>query len=381
MKIIYIAFDVNVDDYKWDGVYKKIKGQQSAFYKLKHSCDICLINNNKILSEVEGRISVESINDECFSAFLLELLKDYEIVYVRMALGYKRFHVMLDRAIDLGIIRIMEIPTYPFASEMLSVAYSDFKDKNFSKAASVLFATILYKYYYFPRTLRKLNLVAAISSKRIRTNKKVVYINNGISMSHSEENIDRLEKDKGCIEALFVANIRIWHGIDRAIKGLAEYYRNGQVSSRIHLNVVGEGEALDNLVKLTKELKVEEYVTFHGKKFGAELDEIYAQSDFALASLGLHRLKCNNASTLKSREYCAKGMPLVASESDKFPFFSKGIYVVKSDESNLDFNRIIEWYKSLDFPEVSCELRQLAVKHFTWESEMQKVLDAVTWVK
>ena len=55
-------------------------------------------------------------------------------------------------------------------------------------------------------------------------------------------------------------------------------------------------------------------VIFHGALFGAELDDVFNQCQFAIGSLGRHRSGITRIKTLKNREYATRGIPFIYSE-------------------------------------------------------------------
>ncbi|MEG1009790.1 MAG: glycosyltransferase, partial [Clostridia bacterium] len=138
------------------------------------------------------------------------------------------------------------------------------------------------------------------------------------------------------------------HGYDRLIKGMNEYYKNNG-DQKIVLHLVGDGEEISKYKQLVSQYNLENNVIFHGFKSGDALNQLYDKCNIAIASLGMHRINVFLASTLKTREYGAKGMPMVTScEIDAFP--SKECdFILKfpEDESNIDVNQIIEFYDDL----------------------------------
>lgn len=125
---------------------------------------------------------------------------------------------------------------------------------------------------------------------------------------------------------------------------------------------------------MVKENKLEKYVIFHGRKCGKELDEIYDSSDIAVGSLGRFRSGLYVMKPLKNREYCAKGLPMIYSETDLDFEGQDFVYKVSHDESLINIGEIIEWYKNLKMS--SNEIREYS-KLFSWSIQMKKVLDGI----
>ena len=57
-------------------------------------------------------------------------------------------------------------------------------------------------------------------------------------------------------------------------------------------------------------------LTLHGYLSSEEYLKVLAYADVAISSLALHRIQLNEASTLKSRECLALGLPLVVAYTD-----------------------------------------------------------------
>lgn len=379
-KSLYIAFDLSVRDYKSSGVYKKIKGQQNAFEKLGYPCDLLFINDNQIYYDVDGVGKTHICDDITYLSLCKGLSINYDFVYIRMGLGYKRFQLMLDTLKNTDIKTIMEIPTYPFTTEMIAVAKSKWKQREYKKSLSTVFATLLFKLLYFPNALSKIDLCVTISNPIKLKQNNCININNGIDIDNIEMIKNRNNEEFKEIHALIVANLSVWHGVDLVIRSMANFYRNSENEIVLILDIVGDGEQKKYLVDLVHTLNLEKYVKFHGKKFGIELKEKYEKSNFAIGSLALYRINCKHSSTLKSREYCIQGIPFVVSDIDEMYGLKDGIFVIQSNGSNLNFDDIISWYNSLDLPATAEYMKNFAQKNFSWESEMKKVIDRLNFI-
>ena len=80
---------------------------------------------------------------------------------------------------------------------------------------------------------------------------------------------------------------------------------------------------------------------------GEELDEVFDECDFGIGSLGRHRVGIDDIKTLKNREYAARGIPFVYSETDTD--FDRQSYVLKvpADESFIKIEDIIRFYQNI----------------------------------
>lgn len=202
-------------------------------------------------------------------------------------------------------------------------------------------------------------------------------INNGIELY----NIPVVNQEKGIentINFLSVSSLKKWHAYERFIAGIPAYI-NRQDVTPIHFNIVGNGPEYDKLVTLTRELGVEPYVTFHNFKTGAELDKIYEQNHLAISTLGFHRIGITNSSSLKNREYFARGLPIVLSTKDmdmpkELPFV---LYVPEGEEP-IDMEAVVAFAKNAyKQSQLNETIRAYAVENVSWRSKVKEVLGYV----
>lgn len=198
-----------------------------------------------------------------------------------------------------------------------------------------------------------------------------IVLRNGINV---EEYKLKETSDKN-IEILCMGKLQNWHGYDRLLNGAIKYKNDiGALPFKIH--ILGEGKARDSLIEQAKLGGLDETeVSFPGIIVGEKLDNYFDRCSFAVESLGLHRLNLKYSSTLKSREYLARGIPFIYSLDipgiDETCDFCKK---VPADESPVDFLDIMEWYNSLKSG-VNIRMRQYAKDHYSWESQFQLILN------
>lgn len=104
----------------------------------------------------------------------------------------------------------------------------------------------------------------------------------------------------------------ICHGYDRLIEGIKKYYDLGGDTNIIY-HLVGEGEEIKRYKDLVLKYGIEKHVLFYGFKTSSDLDALYEKADIAINSLAIHRIGLQTESTIKSKEYAAKGLPMVSS--------------------------------------------------------------------
>ena len=166
-----------------------------------------------------------------------------------------------------------------------------------------------------------------------------------------------------------------WHGIDRFIRGLHEYNAHYANSTKIVLHIVGDGPELPHLKDLTNNLGLNECVIFHGFKSGKELDEMFDMCHIALDALAGFRKGLTETSSLKSREYCARGIPFIASSKDAdFPDGWEFVQKIPDDESPVDMNLVIDFAnRIMSESEHPHMMRKYAEEHLDWMAKMKKL--------
>ena len=318
---------------------------------------LSVFNEESRIRKIKGFLRHNS-----FLEYLNEIINLYKIdvLYLRYSHPTRKLMNILD---NKKLVKILEYPTYPFEEE-----YKQTRSK--------------IELFIFGNNKRKkienlADLVVAVSAeKNLNVDEKFILINNGIQLEGL--NIKKQNK-KNYLNLLSIANVAFWHGYDRIIKGLHEYYKT-YPEKEVFYHCVGEGVELTNLKKLTKELNLEKYVIFHGTKTGEDLDKVVDECDIALGSLGFHRSGLTGGSPLKAREYCARGIPFVIAYDDwDFPETFPFVYRIPKDDSPVDINQVIKWYESLikEYPNYSIEMRKYAEENLSWDAKMKPVIEKI----
>lgn len=297
----------------------------------------------------------------CFGAITRYAKKEkIEFVYMR---SYHNANPPILRLVDTlrkqGAKVVMEIPTYPYDQEYIT---PDMKR-----------ALVVDKCFRH-QLARKLDGIVTFSNAESIFGGRTIRISNGIDFNaiplrnHTNDTSNELH-------LIGVAEVHYWHGYDRLIQGLAAYYRN-QPTYKVYFHMVGElnGEReCETILPAIRNNKLEPYITLHGARHGQELDKLFDQADFAIGSLGRHRSGITHIKTLKNREYAARGLAFVYSETDDD--FERKPYVLKAppDESPIDIARIVNFQRSLTL--TPHEIRQ-SIGDLSWEVQMKRVIDA-----
>jgi len=318
---------------------------------------LSVFNEESRIRKVRGFLRYNS-----FLKYLNEIINLYkiDILYLRNSHPTRKLMNILD---NKKIIKLLEYPTYPYEEEYKKIQ---------PKLERIIFRNDKRK-----RTEDIVDLVVGISAeKNIKVDEKFILISNGIQLDSVKV---KKQNKKNYLNLLSIANVAFWHGYDRIIKGLYEYYKTNP-EKEIYYHSVGEGPELTNLKKLAKELKLEKYVIFHGTKTGEDLDKVVDECDIALGSLGFHRSGLTGGSPLKAREYCARGIPFVIAYDDwDFPETFPFVYRIPKDDSPVDINQVIKWYESLikEYPNYSIEMRKYAEENLSWDAKMKPVIEKI----
>ena len=176
-----------------------------------------------------------------------------------------------------------------------------------------------------------------------------------------------------------VASLAKWHGYDRIIRGLRQALdQNPEMVP--HVSFAGHGPVAAELEELCRTLGLGEHVTFHGMMTGKALDELFDQSDIAIASLGMHRIGLQSASSLKTREYCARGIPFILAGSDES--FDEGFPCslrVPEGDDPIDFGKVLADYAAMlervDDP--ARQMRAYAAATLSWKTRLSEIMQVV----
>jgi len=233
-----------------------------------------------------------------------------------------------------NIKMIMEIPTYPFKGE--DTRKKSIKDK----VNNYIGEKLLHRY------VARITLCGQIDKMESLYGIKVIHFVNGVDFAELPVNTNECHP-KDAIHMICVSGCMYSHGYDRMIAGMKEYYESERCSRDIFFHVVGTGEYLDSYKQQVQECeKLVDKVIFYGRKTGNELDEIYAKCNMAVAHLATHRIGLYQMSSLKSREYVARGLPMISSSmldicnegTEKYMLF------VPEDETPINMNTIIAFF-------------------------------------
>ncbi|MDP2258249.1 MAG: glycosyltransferase [Caulobacter sp.] len=179
----------------------------------------------------------------------------------------------------------------------------------------------------------------------------------------------------GPVALVGVANLGRRHAYDRVIDGIADYHAAG-ATRPVRFDIIGSGSEEAALRARVAERGVQDRVRFLGPLSGAALDAALADCQIGVSGLGMHRIGADT-SDIKSREYCARGLPFVIANTDRdfgpdFPF----AFHAPMTEAPVDIPAVLAFVDGLAAhrPGYPTEMRAFAEARLTWTAKMAPVV-------
>ena len=372
MKILFLVYHGFSDE---SGISKKIHYQVKGLRQNGHEVHLCYYDfdsrghrcryvDDKVIADY-GMGAIAALRSrtqlDCIYYYCID--NSIEMVYARSFMNASPVLVgLFGKLKKHGIKCVTEIPTYPYDHEF--------------KGYPLKYKIPLYIDMMFRRALSaKMEAIVTFSNKESIFGKRTICISNGIDLDSIPLHNPKKQQD---IHFIAVAEIHYWHGFDRLVAGLGEYYKSNPNGRKVYFHVVGweddRGTTSNGYLtveQMARKYGIEKYVINHGKLFGDKLDEVFNQCVFAIGSLGRHRSGITEIKTLKNREYAARGISFIYSENDSD--FDDKPYIIKApaDESPINVGEIINYIDSHDFN--PAEIRT-TVEHLSWKYQMEKVI-------
>ena len=312
-----------------------------------------------LLVGLRQRIDFDCIYDYCKNQRI-------EFVYARCFQNASPFLIRFFKKLKkLGVKAVTEIPTYPYDQEFDTFS----RQERLGLKIDQLFRNRLY---------RQQSAVVTFSDAETIFGQRTIRISNGVDFDSIP--LHHFQPVDDALHFIGVAEVHLWHGYDRLIAGLGEYYKKIDNPRNIIFHIVGgvdpydlygEGDYKGSQTRID-EYGLQKQVVFHGQLFGEELDKVFNQSCFAIGSLARHRSGITYIKTLKNREYATRGIPFIYSEIDSD--FEDKPYIIKAkpDESPIDVQQIVDFIETHHFD--PAEIRK-TVENLTWKIQMKRVVD------
>jgi glycosyltransferase involved in cell wall biosynthesis len=366
MRGAYIA-RLNLEEDHLLGVAAKIRAQVAVLGGVAAGMDLYYLHDNE--ARKNGRLLHRWGKTRfwrriayyfLFYPYLSGHVSDVGFIYIRYQGCSPLFLHMLRRLKkrNPGLVVLVEIPSFPYDAERTSYR------ERLLGAIDRSFRQRLHR--YVDRMVTFSDEPEIFGVPTIRTD-------NGVDLEQIPVADGNPEAGRFCL--IGVANLAFWHGYDRIIRGLARYYRDGG-RREVLFSMVGTGNEKQNLEKLAIEENVANKVEFLGARYAEDLQQLFRRSHMAVSSIGMHRI-ATRTSNLKSREYCARGIPFVLGYDD--PDFSDDFlfsYRVTATDEPVDIEGLLAFHDRLcsAHSRYRQEMRSYAEEHLGWDNKMAPVI-------
>lgn len=288
-----------------------------------------------------------------------------ERIYIRYPRCEQRFIQLLKVMKAAGARIVTEIPTYPYELNLT--------------AGPRAFAMGLSDLFFRQQMKRYVGRIVTFSQDDEIYGIQTIRTINGVIFDQIAPCCKPVRE--GRIQMISVATNYDCHGFDRLITGMEQYYAGGG-TQELRFHIVGDGPAIESYRKQLAQCRyLHERVFIHGFKSGAELESLYQQADIAVNSLAIHRIGLVIESTLKSKEYAAKGLPMLSSSViDAFSEADNARYVLRvpANDDPIDMRTVIDFYHRMYDTEpetVAVRIRHAAESVCDLSVTMQPVID------
>lgn len=362
MKLLYFCEQYNPFSKKKSGIEKKVYSQIQCFEEFM---DVD-IRYAPVPGGIVDRIlfflpMINSKRENNWKNALLknvDVYKEIDYMYIRKPSLSIYFYSLLKKIkrSNPNIVIMMEIPTYPNTNEYHGLGkLMVLKSVNCEKKLKNVLDYIL--------TYSRDEKIWGIPC---------INIANCVDYNSIQPRMDYCPK-KQELRMTFVADFMYWHGADRIIKGILNYHGDYGIT----LNIVGKGTEIPELQKLADN---DTRIVFHGFKNNEEMNDIFNNTDIAIDSLGRHRSGIEYNSTLKGKEYAARGIPVISAVKTEFDYMPEYPYYFKvpADDSDICIEDIISFHENIisnkDYSAITDEIRSITYKLFDFEWGFKQII-------
>lgn len=378
MKILFLTYH---GFNSFSGISKKMHAQIKGLRQNGHEVHVCWYTEAKDHNwhryvdgesiQNYGHRRIASIKNKLQFGCVYDYCKnnDIELVYARSYINASPALIHLfSKFKKNGIKSVIEIPTYPYDDEFKSLPIEHkirlWEDKLFRKSLA-----------------KQTDAIVTFSDEKTIFGQRTINISNGIDFD--ELPLHHLVDSSKEVHLIAVAEVHLWHGLDRLIEGLGLYYQHKGNKRPVYFHIVGkvwDTEMYDTkfatgLATHIKNYGIKDYVIFHDRLFGDELNQVFEKCAFAIGSLARHRSGITNIKTLKNREYACRGIPFIYSENDSD--FDHQPYIIKApaDESPINIEQILNF---IDNFTIQPEAIRKTVEGLSWKNQMGIVIKSIT---
>ena len=224
MKILFLVYHGFSEV---SGISKKIHNQvkglrenghdvRLCYYGFADNCHRCRYIDDKVIMDygkgkwagIRQRLDYQCIYDYCVN-------EKIEFVYARCFQNANPWLIRFFRKLkQAGVHAVTEVPTYPYDSEFVGFPL----ETRLGLKIDQLFRRQLYA---------QMDAVVTFSNAQEIFGQRTINISNGVDFDsiplHQPSSINH----PSTLHLIGVAEVHYWHGYDRLIAGIGEYYKNG----------------------------------------------------------------------------------------------------------------------------------------------------------
>lgn len=330
--------------------------------RVREFYDQQLIHDRKLkeTSVTSHRQKVEAIQEVTKE---LLLTKKWTFFYFRDQFYTKTMNQLLSIAQEKGSQTILEIPTYPYYKEQFNVSPNKLKGG----------LSLIWNYLGDRLYLKKCNKIAIVEAKSTnKKNPKMIPFYNGVDPEKLKVNLYKKSGKQEVYRIIAVGNFYPYHGLDRLVEGLKDYYQTKtSTDPEVFFDVVGSGPAISELKTLVASYHLQKYIIFHGYKDHEELEKIYKKASIAAGTLKLNLRGANIETAIKVSEALYQGIPVIV--SGKTPFFEEmkqSIHQIDDDDSPISIKEMLNFLEKKHSPVTD----QVLLNIFSWEKIIENIL-------
>jgi hypothetical protein len=391
MRIAYIYLSAN---YKGSSVQNKVMAQISALRSLGIDCVGRFFSQEKadltppffqekiefINNSSEGNGLFQSVKSR--SKVILELdywlsnnLNLFDYFYVRYPGASKEFNKLMSKYGSKIFLEFQTINT----SEIIST-YKDnpfgLKPSKFLSWIEFQFLPLYNEFVYSSRIARKARGIVGVTTeimevvkRKVKDDRGLIFasIGNGVDVNKIEARKQLPDYSHNNYKLLILiggSGGNRWIGLDKIIDGLSKY--NGKSNYELWVcGNVNKDEYLDL-----------ENVKYLGYKNGVEIDLLMEETHLALGSFAMERAGLTQGSTLKLREYCARGIPFIFGhvDEDMVLLEKSGLTLRFKANEMVDFAKVDLFLANLlNKKDTILELRNYALENLDYSVKMKNL--------
>lgn len=265
---------------------------------------------------------------------------------------------------------VIEFPDYPNTVWMKGVLYTPLLLKDYAARR---------KYHKYVDRFAVLNPVY----KEIYGVKTVPYMN-GIDVSRIPVRVPHAKTDDSQIDIIGICTMFPVHGYDRFMESMARYYADGN-KRNVVLHIVGDGPGpeLKRYQTIVQKHGLSEHVIFEGRLTGNALTDCYNKCDLGVEVFAAFRKGLQVSSSLKSREYLCRGIPIITACDIDILINREFPYILQFENNNslVDIRRVVEFHDAVYRNEtegtVIQNIRKFAEDHCSYNATLQQVIEYI----